>query len=150
MPNQLAKILDVRPTVPMVLDDHALKECITACFECSVICGVCADACLAENNVVNLLRCIRMNLDCQDICSSTARSLSRHNQGNLELHRNLLVACLSALRTCAIECENRAQHHEHCRVCAESCRKCEAACEKLINLWLNRAADHSDQPRLVL
>jgi hypothetical protein len=35
--------------------------------------------------------------------------------------------------TCAEECERHAEHHDHCRVCAEACRRCEEACSALLD-----------------
>lgn len=89
---------------------------------------MCADACLAEENIADLRNCIRTDLDCADICAATARVMSRHTPGELAVVRALLEACAVACRTCAEECDRHADHHEHCRICAEACRRCEAAC----------------------
>jgi hypothetical protein len=48
-------------------------------------CGrVCADACLGEEKVEMLRRCIRLNLDCADVCNATGRMLSRQQEPDLE------------------------------------------------------------------
>ena len=39
-----------------------------------------------------------------------------------------VVACLA----CAEECDQHAEHHEHCRLCAEVCRRCKNACDDLL------------------
>lgn len=41
-----------------------------------------------------------------------------------------LAACIEA---CADECEQHADMHEHCRICAEACRACEKACNELVD-----------------
>ena len=38
----------------------------------------------------------------------------------------------ATLKACGDECEQHAQMHEHCRVCAEACRRCERACADLL------------------
>jgi hypothetical protein len=37
----------------------------------------CADACLGEQDVQMLVCCIRLNLDCADVCATTGRLLAR-------------------------------------------------------------------------
>ena len=57
------------------VDEQKLAACIAACFECAQTCTACADACLSEDMVAELTKCIRTNLDCADICESTGRAL---------------------------------------------------------------------------
>ncbi|HAQ59153.1 MAG TPA: four-helix bundle copper-binding protein, partial [Microbacterium sp.] len=102
------------------------------CVECAQACTACADACLSEEMVAELTKCIRTNLDCADLCAVTARVLSRHTGYDANITRAAVEACRSACKACADECERHADMHEHCRVCAESCRRCEQACEELL------------------
>ena len=88
----------------------------------------CADACLAEEQVQNLVRCIRLNQDCCEICEVTGKILSRQTELDSTVIRAQLQACAEACRACAAECDRHAKTHEHCRVCAEACRECEEAC----------------------
>lgn len=44
------------------------------CVECAEVCTACADACSAEGDPKMLVRCIRLNLDCADLCLATARA----------------------------------------------------------------------------
>jgi hypothetical protein len=125
------QMLETHPRPPG-LDRAALQECIEACFDCAQACTACADACLGEEQVQQLVRCIRLNLDCADICDTTGRVLSRQTEPEPALLRAQLQACAEACRACGVECERHAGHHEHCRVCAESCRRCEAACNRLL------------------
>ena len=111
-----------------------LAACIEACFECEQSCTACADACLAEESIGDLRRCIRLNLDCADMCETTGRVLSRLTETDPFLQRAVLEACAEACRVCAEECERHAQMGmEHCRVCAESCRRCEQACRAALD-----------------
>ena len=109
--------------------NDALIRCIEECYSCAQTCTSCADACLAEEMVAELRQCIRLNLDCADICAATGSIGSRRTGGNVELLGPVIEACMVACRRCGDECERHAQMHEHCRICAESCRRCQAACE---------------------
>jgi hypothetical protein len=109
-----------------------LTECIDACYQCAQTCTACADACLGEDKVQHLVRCIRLNLDCFDSCVTTGNQLSRQTDPEWSLLRKQIEACAEACRVCAEECERHGSHHEHCRICAESCRRCEAACNRLL------------------
>lgn len=73
-------------------------------------------------------QCIRLNLDCADLCDATARIASRLTDSNESVIVANLRTCEEACALCAAECEQHAKHHEHCRICAESCRRCETAC----------------------
>jgi hypothetical protein len=79
-----------------------------------------------------MVKCIRTDLDCADICDTTGRVLSRHTGYDATVTRGQLEACARACRSCADECEQHAQHMPHCRVCAEACRRCEQACRDLL------------------
>lgn len=79
-----------------------------------------------------LNRCIRLDLDCADICDATGRIVSRQTATEPQLVRAVLEACATACKLCGDECDQHGQHGmEHCRVCAEACRRCEQACNEL-------------------
>jgi hypothetical protein len=104
---------------------------VSAAAECAFVCTTCADACLEEEDPASLRRCIRMNLDCADICAVTASLITRPGEQDADLLRAQLAACATACRACAAECEHHAGAMEHCRVCAEACRDCAAACDRM-------------------
>jgi hypothetical protein len=114
------------------LDRRLLAATIDSLIACSEACTACADACLSEGMVADLTKCIRTNLDCADICGTTARVLSRHTGYDANLSRALLNACAMACTSCGDECASHAEMHEHCRICAEACRACEQACHELL------------------
>jgi uncharacterized protein DUF326 len=126
------QMLETHPRTVQV-DAAALIACIDACFDCAQSCTACADACLGEPDVQNQLRCITLCQDCADVCFATGRVLSRQTEFVPELARPVVAACLEACGTCGAECERHADHHEHCRVCAEACRRCEQACEDALS-----------------
>lgn len=108
----------------------ALIRCIEECYSCAQTCTSCADACLAETMVQELVQCIRMNLDCADICNITGRIATRRTASDEEIVRRMLDVCAAACRVCGDECQKHASKHEHCRICAESCQRCMQACQE--------------------
>lgn len=95
-----------------------LAECATACNHCST-------ACLEEKDVQMMAACIRLDMDCAQICSTTAAFVARSSAHA----QHLLKECAEICLQCAKECEKHS-HMEHCKRCAEACRKCAEACEK--------------------
>jgi hypothetical protein len=85
------------------VDVAPLADAAEAAFDCVQTCTACANACLGEPNVQEMVRCIRLNLHCADLCDTTGRLISR--QENPELARAILRACVLACRLCAEECE---------------------------------------------
>lgn len=124
------RMLESHPAELGGLDPVAIAACIDECLSCAQACVACADACLSESDPRNLATCIRFNWDCADVCSVTARVLSRRSS-SAELVHGLLTLCEQACRGCGEECERHGENHEHCAVCAEVCRSCEDACQQL-------------------
>jgi hypothetical protein len=112
-------------------DLDVLAACVKACFGCDESCTLCADACLGEEKIDTLRRCIRLDLDCAEICAATGAVVARLTEPDAQVVRAQLQACIAACRACGAECARHARHHEHCRLCAESCRLCAEACEAL-------------------
>jgi hypothetical protein len=108
------------------------RRCIEACVECTQTCTVCADACLGEADVAQMVACIRLNLDCADVCHVTGTLMTRPSHRDAPALRAQLQACVEICRACADECGKHGEHMEHCRVCAEACRACEQACEAMM------------------
>lgn len=115
---------------PQVLGsvNEALLRCIDTCHDCAQACTACADACLGEKSPGDLVQCIRLNLDCADLCDTTAAVASRRTGSNPGVIKRILDTCAEASRVCAEECARHAAKHDHCRICADACRRCERAC----------------------
>ncbi len=131
MPHHAKAMLDTYPR-PVNVDTDQLAKTIDAVFECTQTCTACAAACLAEEHVKDLVKCIRLNLDCADVCEMTGRVISRPVEYDAAISRAVLEACVQACKSCGDECEAHGTNMEHCRVCAESCRRCEEACRDLL------------------
>lgn len=100
------------------MDQERIASCIEACNECAEACDYCADACLDEEDVADLVDCIRLNRDCADLCRLVATLLARGSSFTPSIVR----ACADACDACARECDEHPL--EHCRACAEACRDC--------------------------
>ncbi|MEU7994243.1 four-helix bundle copper-binding protein [Micromonospora sp. NPDC049060] len=131
MPSTTMPMLETYPK-SINLDRAKLAAVVEALNTCAQACTACADACLSEDMVAELTKCVRTNLDCADICTTTARVLSRHTGYDANITRALLEACATACKSCGDECAGHAGMHEHCRICAEACRACERACRDLL------------------
>ncbi len=107
-------------------------DVLNALSLCRLVCVSCADACLSEEQVGHLQRCIRTDLDCADVCEATLRLVTRQTESPHELVHAQLHACIVACQICADECEKHASMHDHCRVCAETCRHCQERCNFLL------------------
>ena len=109
-----------------------LAAAIDACFASAQTCIACADACLAEEDVAGMRRCISLDHNCADLCLATGRVLSRQTDYEPLVTQAALAACVRACAASAEECEKHADHHDHCRICAENSRACVAACQALL------------------
>ena len=125
-------MLDTHPREFGFSADH-LAAAIEACFDCAQTCTACADACLAEDDVDAMRRCIASDLNCSDICVATGRVLSRQTEYDAFVTQRALESCIRACSGCADECEKHGRHHQHCAICAEACRACVAACTQLLD-----------------
>jgi hypothetical protein len=112
-------------------DAALLAAAIDAISDCTQACIADTDADLSEQNLTEMVRCIRLCVDCADVCAATGAVLSRPAGYDAEVARPLLQACVAICNSCGDECERHARMHEHCRVCAEACRRCEQACRQL-------------------
>jgi hypothetical protein len=98
-------------------------QLITTLGECAAACNMCSTACLEEENVKMMTNCIRLDMDCAQICALTGAFIAR----NSDHAAHLLKECAEICGKCAAECEKH--DNDHCKKCAEVCRKCEQACK---------------------
>jgi len=127
-----SQLLDSYPRTFNV-DAGILASTIDALTDCAQACTADADDDLSEPNVSELVKCIRLCLDCADICSTTAGVTSRQTDYDANVTRPLLEACIASCKSCGEECERHAMMHAHCQVCALACRRCEQACVQLLD-----------------
>ncbi|WP_420141349.1 four-helix bundle copper-binding protein [Sphingomonas sp.] len=108
--------------------NEPLAEAAKHAMYCGLIATSCADACSAED--MDMTQCIRVCLDCADVCAATARLAVRRAGSNESALRAMLQACITICDICADECEKH--DHEHCRRCAEMCRECARDCREAL------------------
>ena len=125
------QLLDTYPGT-VSADAGTLAAAIDALSDCAQACIADTDADLREQDLAEMVKCIRLCLDCTDVCTATLGVVSRQTDGDATVTRRLLEACVAICRSCGDECERHARHHAHCRVCAEACRRCEQACRELL------------------
>ncbi|MBN9464953.1 four-helix bundle copper-binding protein [Brevundimonas sp.] len=125
----IASMIGTHPHVQGNTNDTLIRA-IEEAYACAATCRLCADACLGEAMVADLTQCIRLNLDCADVCAATATVAGRRTGSNEPVIKWMLKVCAEACATCASECEQHSGMHEHCRICAEHCRRCERACRE--------------------
>jgi hypothetical protein len=126
----LEEMLKTHP-YPPIIEFEGLISGIKTINGCAKICVICADACVGEKDP-ELTRCIRLDLDCADICGTTATLLSRQTETNKVILCKQLKACALACNKCGQECEMHAEKYEHCRICAEVCFGCKKTCNDLL------------------
>ena len=114
------------------LDAGSLADAIDSISDCIQACIADVDADLGEKDLADMVKCIRLCLDCTDVCEATLGLLSRPAEYDANVVRPLLESCVAICKTCGDECARHAREHEHCRVCEEACRRCEAACRRLL------------------
>jgi hypothetical protein len=125
------QMLDAYPRA-LTVDAELLAATIDALSDCAQACTADTDADLSESNLAEMVTCIRLCLDCTDICTAAIGVISRLAEYDASATRPLLEACAAICRSCGDECERHA-HMPHCRVCAEACRRCETACRELLD-----------------
>jgi hypothetical protein len=113
-------------------DPDVLAEAIDAMGDCAQSCLACTAGDLGEDNLADMVKCIRLCLDCADICTAARAVISRLVEYDPAVVRPLLESCVASCRACADECERHAAMHAHCRICAQTCRHCEQACRALL------------------
>lgn len=125
------EMMRTHPAAAARADDWLIR-CIEACYACAQACTACADACLGEADIAPMRRCIRLDLDCADICAATGAIATRRTDTDDRSLIAALEACAAICDLCGHECQLHAGHHEHCRVCADACRRCEQACREAL------------------
>lgn len=98
------------------------KELLQTLARCAATCEMCADACLDEDNVKMMVKCIKLDRDCAKICTLTASFIA----SNSSHAKHVIKECEEICRLCSEEC---GKHDAgHCQECAKACKECAEAC----------------------
>jgi hypothetical protein len=114
-------------------DAGVLAAAIDALSDCVQACIADIDADLSEPNLAEMVKCIRLCLNCADVCAATMGVVTRQAESDTDVTRPLLEACIAICKSCGDECARHAPHMAHCRVCEQACRRCEQACRELLD-----------------
>jgi hypothetical protein len=101
------------------------QTCIEACNDCAAECEHCASACLQEDDVGMMARCIALDRDCARICFVASGFMASGSDFAIDICR----ACAEVCRACGEEC--RKHRAQHCQRCADACERCAEECEKM-------------------
>jgi hypothetical protein len=96
------QLLDTYPR-SFNVDAGVLTVTIEALSDCAQACTSDADDDLSEQNLAELVKCIRLCLDCADVCDATVRVTSRQTEYDAGVTRPLLEACAATCKSCGDE-----------------------------------------------
>lgn len=115
--------------------DQFFDTCINESYACATACDFCAASCLSESNVQAMTKCIKLAIDCAEICRLAASYMGRDS----DMASIICTACAQVCDTCGEECS----HHQllHCQQCAEACRSCATECRRMAAAWRQPAAE---------
>ncbi len=125
---QSAPVPPARPPEAPVLegvDRDPLAVAIDATLACAQAAGACADACVAQADK-GLVQCIRLSLDCADVCQTAAMVATRRAGANAPVVIGLLMLAEALCRDCAAEADRHPL--PACRRAADLARACADAC----------------------
>jgi hypothetical protein len=125
------QLLDAYPGT-LNADAGVLAATIDALSDCAQACIADADDDLHEQNLAEMVTCIRLCWDCAEVCSATLGVVTRQTAYDASVTKPLLEACVAVCKSCGDECQRHARHHQHCGVCEQACRRCEQACRTLL------------------
>ena len=124
------QMLDTYPRPPAV-DAVLLAAAIEAASDCAQACTADTDADLSEQNLAEMVKCIRLCLDCADICTATAGVLSRPAEFDPSATRLLLGAARPSARAAAMSVSGM----PICRIAGSARRPAAAAIAPAGTCW---------------
>lgn len=108
------------------MQPNTLQASIEKCFACAAACEHCATACLDESDVAGMKDCIKLDMDCADMCRFAASVMARGSA----FAGDVCTLCAGICEACAAECGKH--DHDHCQACAEACKQCAEACRAMM------------------
>lgn len=105
-----------------VMETSVKRDLIETLLLCAAECNRCMAACLDEEDVSMMARCIELDVDCAELCTTTAGFVAR----NSESADTLVALCAEVCKACGDECIKH--EAEHCQQCAAVCHECASIC----------------------
>ncbi len=85
----------------MIMEDNILSL-LNSIYECQSACKYCFNACLEEERIDMMRRCIKRTVECAEICEHTASSLAYTG----DFTHEVLSICIKACEECAADAAN--------------------------------------------
>ena len=95
-------------------------------YECQTKCKSCFNRCLEEQSLDVMRKCLKVTVECANVCELTASSIMFEGDFSPEM----LDICISSCEACRIECSTH--NNIYCAECAAMCGECSEACRKYI------------------
>ncbi|EMD5671606.1 TPA: four-helix bundle copper-binding protein [Enterobacter hormaechei] len=99
-------------------------DCIEACYRCAAACDYCAASCLKEEQLEMMRECVRLDIQCANICRLVGQLMSMDS----EYAKAICKICAEVCQQCGNECGKHEHEHEHCQECAKKCNRCAELC----------------------
>ncbi|MFI6034753.1 Rho termination factor N-terminal domain-containing protein [Streptomyces sp. NPDC051315] len=127
------KLLDAYPA-ETGMPPRLLGEAVDKLYECAGVCLTCADAAAAEQDpekIVMSIKCVRLDNDCADLCTVTARILARQTGYDAPTTMAVIEATRTVLRASADAAEEF-RDIPYFDLSAKACRETERLLEQLV------------------
>lgn len=110
------------------------EECAISSQICVVLCNKCVLSALKEPEVLNLLKCIELCIECASICSIAPKVMHL----NSKICDELRQLCADIAYRCSVECR-KFEYLEDCIRCAIAC---ESFAENCVQLSVEELLEH--------
>ena len=107
--------------------NDAMQQCVDACTHCAAVCSETTSHCLEKGGNHAEAAHITLMLDCADVCSLSARLMTRGSTHEADLCR----VCATICRDCAESCASVTPSDEMMTRCADICRECADECARM-------------------
>lgn len=127
------KLLDAYPA-ETGMPPRVLGEAVDKLYECAGVCLTCADAAAAEQDpekIVMSIKCVRLDNDCADLCTVTARILARQTGYDAPTTTAVIEATRTVLRASADAAEEF-KEIPYFELSARACRETERLLGELV------------------
>jgi hypothetical protein len=121
-------------TIKSSVDLGQLAMAIEALLDTERTSTACAGAMVGESDPSALVDAIRADLDTVDVVHAARSVLTRFVGANVAVVRAELNAAIAACERSNAECGRHADHHGHCRLCADATSSCITACRDLLGV----------------
>ena len=106
-----------------------MQECIQNCLNCHSVCLQTIPYCLGMGGKHAEASHIRLMLDCEEICQTSANFMLRGS----DLHGRTCGVCAEVCERCAQDCDQFGDDPQM-KLCADTCRRCAESCRRMASM----------------